>query len=55
VLVFGGASLVQDFAKELERGLGLPVTLADEPRTCVATGAARAMRNRPLLEAYARS
>ena len=29
VLVFGGASLVQGFAKELERGLGLPVKLAE--------------------------
>jgi rod shape-determining protein MreB and related proteins len=55
VLVFGGASLVQDFAKELERGLGLPITFAAEPRTCVATGAARALRTRPLLAAYGRS
>jgi rod shape-determining protein MreB len=54
VLVFGGASLVQGFSKELERSLGLPITLADEPRTCVAVGAAQALRNRPLLEAYGR-
>ena len=40
VLVFGGSSRVQGFAKELERGLGLPVTLAEEPLTCVAEGAA---------------
>jgi rod shape-determining protein MreB len=53
-LVFGGASLVQGLRKELERGLGLPVTYADEPRTCVAVGAARALRNRPLLDAYGR-
>jgi rod shape-determining protein MreB and related proteins len=55
VLVFGGASLVQGFEKELERGLGLPVTLVDAPRTCVATGAARAAGNRRLLDAYRRS
>jgi rod shape-determining protein MreB len=55
VLVLGGASLVQGFAKEMERGLGLPVTLADEPRTCVAAGAARAVRNRRLLDAYGRA
>jgi rod shape-determining protein MreB len=55
VLVFGGASLVQGFPKELERGLGLPVRPAEEPRTCVARGAALALRNRPLLEAYARN
>lgn len=54
VLVFGGAALVQGFGKELERGLGLPVTVADEPRTCVAVGAASALRNRPLLDAYSR-
>jgi rod shape-determining protein MreB len=55
VLVFGGASLVQGFPKELERGLGLPVRPAEEPRTCVARGAALALRNRPLLEAYGRN
>lgn len=55
VLVFGGASLVPGFPKELERGLGLPVTLAEEPTTCVASGAARALRNRALLNAYSRT
>ena len=46
---------MQGFAKELERGLGLPIRPADEPRTCVATGAARAAGNRALLDAYRRS
>jgi rod shape-determining protein MreB and related proteins len=55
VVVFGGGSRVQGFAKELERGLGLPVKLAEEPLTCVAEGAARALRNRRLLAAYGRS
>ena len=54
VLVFGGSSLVHGFAQQLERSLGLPVKLAEEPLTCVAEGAARAMRNRPLLAAYGR-
>jgi rod shape-determining protein MreB len=54
VLLFGGASLVQGLAKELERGLGLPITLASEPRTCVSAGAARALRDRRLLDAYRR-
>ena len=54
VLVFGGCSLVSGFAQELERGLGLPVKLAEEPLTCVAEGATRALRNRPLLAAYGR-
>jgi rod shape-determining protein MreB and related proteins len=55
VLVFGGSSLIQGFPKELERSLGLPVKLAEEPMTCVAEGAARALHNRPLLAAYARN
>jgi rod shape-determining protein MreB len=55
VLVFGGASLVHGFPQELERELGLPVKLAEEPLTCVAEGAARALRNRPLLAAYGRN
>jgi rod shape-determining protein MreB len=55
VLVFGGASQVPGFAAELERSLGLPVKLAEEPLTCVAEGAARALRNRRLLAAYGRS
>ena len=54
VLVFGGASLVHGFTQQLESGLGLPVKLAEEPLTCVAEGAARALRNRPLLKAYGR-
>ncbi|SEO83975.1 rod shape-determining protein [Trujillonella endophytica] len=54
MLVFGGGSLVHGFADELERELGLPVKLAEEPLTCVAEGAARALRNRPLLAAYGR-
>jgi rod shape-determining protein MreB and related proteins len=55
VLVFGGASLVHGFPQQLESELGLPVKLAEEPLTCVAEGAARALRNRPLLRAYGRS
>jgi rod shape-determining protein MreB and related proteins len=55
VLVFGGGSLVRGFDQELERALGLPVKLAEEPLTCVAEGAARAVRNPALLAAYGRS
>jgi len=54
VLVFGGCSLVPGLPEELERALGLPVKLAEEPLTCVAEGAARALRNRALLTAYGR-
>jgi len=55
VLVFGGASLVRGFPEHLESELGLPVKLAEEPLTCVAEGAARALRSRPLLRAYGRN
>jgi rod shape-determining protein MreB len=55
VLLFGGSSQVPGFSADLERSLGLPVKLADEPLTCVAAGAARALRNRRLLAAYGRS
>jgi rod shape-determining protein MreB and related proteins len=54
VLVIGGASQVRGFPQGLEQSLGLPVKLAEEPLTCVAEGAARALRNRPLLAAYTR-
>ncbi|MGY1603980.1 rod shape-determining protein [Geodermatophilus sp. SYSU D00815] len=54
VLVFGGSSRVQGLPVELERSLGLPVKLAEEPTTCVAEGAARAVRDRRLLAAYGR-
>jgi rod shape-determining protein MreB len=54
VLVFGGASLVHGFPQHLESELGLPIKLAEEPLTCVAEGAARALRNHALLRAYGR-
>jgi rod shape-determining protein MreB len=54
VVVFGGSSQIRGFADELEKSLGLPVKPADTPMTCVSEGAARALRNRPLLAAYAR-
>jgi rod shape-determining protein MreB len=55
VLVFGGSSQVLGFPEQLELSLGLPVKLAEHPMTCVADGAARALRNRPLLAAYGRN
>lgn len=55
VLVFGGASLTPGLPQQMERELGLPVKLAEQPLTCVADGAARALRNRPLLAAYGRN
>jgi rod shape-determining protein MreB len=54
VVAFGGSSQIQGFPQELEQSIGLPVRLAAQPMTCVADGAARALRNRRLLSAYAR-
>jgi rod shape-determining protein MreB len=54
VLLFGGSSQVPGFAQELERSLGLPVKPAEQPLTCVAEGAALALRDHRLLAAYGR-
>jgi rod shape-determining protein MreB len=54
VVVFGGSSQISGFPRELEKSLGLPVKPAEAPMTCVSEGAAEALRNRPLLSAYAR-
>src|SRR4051795_13428632 len=48
VLLFGGSAQVQGLPQELERSLGLPVKLVEAPMTCVAEGAAQAVRNRAL-------
>jgi rod shape-determining protein MreB len=53
VVVFGGSSQIHGFIQQLETHLGLPVKLAESPMTCVADGAARALRNRALLKPYA--
>lgn len=54
VLLFGGASLTLGFRDALEQAFGFPVKTADNPLTCVAAGAARAVRNPSLLTAYGR-
>jgi rod shape-determining protein MreB len=54
VLLLGGASLVPELDRALERALGFPVKLADRPLTCVAEGAARSLRLPGLLSRYGR-
>jgi rod shape-determining protein MreB and related proteins len=54
VLLFGGGSLTLGFRDALERAFGFPVKMAGNPLTCVAEGAARALRSPGLIEAYAR-
>jgi rod shape-determining protein MreB len=52
VTLFGGGSLTRNFASSLELAFGFPVKLADRPLTCVAEGAALALRNPDLLDSY---
>jgi rod shape-determining protein MreB len=52
VTLFGGGSLTRNFASSLELAFGFPVKLADRPLTCVAEGAALALRNPDLLNSY---
>jgi rod shape-determining protein MreB len=54
VLLLGGASLVPEFERALEQAFGFPVKRADRPLTCVAEGAARALRLPGLLARYGR-
>lgn len=53
VALFGGGSLTGGFAENLERAFGFPVKLSDRPLTCVAEGAALALRNPDLISSYA--
>lgn len=53
VLAFGGGSLMRGFDKLLEDALGFSVQLAERPLTCVAEGAAAALRHRDALGAFA--
>jgi rod shape-determining protein MreB and related proteins len=52
LLVFGGGVLVPGFCRRLEDALGFSVKQAEKPLTCVGEGTARALGNRPLLDAF---
>ena len=54
VVVFGGSSQIQGFPRSWRRASASRSSSRRLPMTCVADGAARALRNRPLLAAYAR-
>ncbi len=49
VAICGGGSLLRSVDKYLTRALGLPVYLVDNPATCTAEGAAKAMAMRDVL------
>ncbi len=49
VAVCGGGSLLRSVDKYLTRALGLPAYLVDNPVTCTAEGASKAMAMRDVL------
>lgn len=49
VLAFGGGALLLGFGQRLEKALGFPVRIAEEPLTCVARGAAECLSRPELL------
>lgn len=52
ILLVGGGSLVLGFDQALETAFGFSVKRADQPLTCVASGAARCLVTRSVLDAY---
>lgn len=56
VVLTGGGALLQDIDTVIRRATGLPVTIAEEPLTCVALGTGRALEDenlrRVLTESY---
>jgi rod shape-determining protein MreB and related proteins len=52
VVAFGGAALTRGFDLRLEKAIGFPVKMAENPLTCVAEGAARALRMPGVAAAY---
>lgn len=53
ITAFGGGTLVPRFGELLSDALGLPVSLAERPLTCVAEGAARCVADNALYKACA--
>ncbi|HEY1360166.1 MAG TPA: rod shape-determining protein [Thermoleophilaceae bacterium] len=53
ILLAGGGALLRGFAARIEAETNVPVRLADDPLTCVAEGAGRALDEVELLERLA--
>jgi rod shape-determining protein MreB len=49
VALCGGGSLLRGIDKFLTKALGIPAYLVDNPTTCTAEGAVKAMKNRDIL------
>jgi rod shape-determining protein MreB len=45
VVLTGGGALLKDLDTVIRRATGLPVTIAEEPLTCVALGTGRALED----------
>ena len=50
ILMAGGGAMLRGFRERLESETGVPVRLADDPLTCVALGAGRAIEEIEVLE-----
>ena len=50
ILMAGGGAMLRGFRERLELETGVPVRLADDPLTCVALGAGRAIEEIEVLE-----
>jgi len=50
ILMAGGGAMLRGFRERLEAETGVPVRLADDPLTCVALGAGRAIEEIEVLE-----
>ena len=43
IVLAGGGALLRGFSERVHRETGMPVTIADAPLTCVATGAGQSL------------
>ena len=49
LVLTGGGSLLRNIDKLITRDTGLPVTIADDPLSCVAVGTGKALENEELF------
>ena len=49
LVLTGGGALLKNIDKLISQDTGLPVTIADDPLSCVAVGTGRALENEELF------
>jgi len=54
ILLAGGGALLRSFADRVHRETGMPVRVADQPLTCVATGAGQSLEELDALGSFRR-